>query len=82
MELPMEGYDLSDTLPAAGVAETMPRMVRRPRPQAPWPFPNIAPSQFDGLTPDDRAMLEALTQTFIETAQARRTVKPRGRKIG
>lgn len=82
MELPMEGYDLSDTLPPAGVAESMPRLPRRPRPQAPWPFPNIAPSQFDSLSVDDRAMLEALTLTFIETAQARRTVKPRGRKIG
>lgn len=82
MELPMEGYDLSDTLPPAGVAESMPRPARRARPQAPWPYPNIAPSQFDGLSPEDRAMLEALTQTFIEMAQARRTVKPRGRKIG
>lgn len=82
MELPMEGYDLSDTIPPVGVAETMPRLAKRVRPQAPWPYPNIAPSQFDGLSPEDRAMLEALTQTFIEMAQARRTVKPRGRKIG
>ncbi|WP_263915135.1 helix-turn-helix domain-containing protein [Achromobacter sp. 79A6] len=83
MELPMEGYDLSDTLPpSTGVSESLPRpAARRPRPQAPWPFPNIAPAQFDTLTPDDRAMLEALTQTFIETVQARRGIKPRGRKI-
>lgn len=80
----MEGYDLTDTLPpVSGVSESLPRPAgRRPRPQAPWPFPNIAPAQFDTLTPDDRAMLEALTQTFIEMAQARRGVKPRGRKAG
>lgn len=78
----MEGYDLSDTIPSLGVAETMPRLAKRARPQAPWPYPNIAPSQFDGLSAEDRAMLEALTKTFIEMAQARRTVKPRGRKIG
>jgi transcriptional regulator with XRE-family HTH domain len=81
MELPMEGYDLSDTLAPAGVAETMPRPPKRRRPQAPWPYLSISPSQFDSLSADERAILEALTLAFIETAQARRTVKPRGRKI-
>ncbi|WP_165596381.1 helix-turn-helix domain-containing protein [Achromobacter xylosoxidans] len=81
MELPMEGYDLSDTLPATGVSEPLPRAIaRRGRPLAPWPFPNIAPAQFDTLTADDRLVLEALNQTFIETSQARRGIKPRGRK--
>ncbi|KAG1369143.1 hypothetical protein G6F59_018738 [Rhizopus arrhizus] len=78
----MEGYDLSDTLPPAGGAETKPRLPKRRRPHAPWPYPNIAPSLFDGLSPEDRVQLEALTLTFIETAHARRTVKPRGRKPG
>jgi transcriptional regulator with XRE-family HTH domain len=81
MELPMESYDLSDTLPATGVSEPLPRgMTRRARPLAPWPYPNISPAQFDTLTADDRNTLEALTQTFIESAQARRGIKPRGRK--
>ncbi|MGE8641016.1 MAG: helix-turn-helix domain-containing protein [Achromobacter sp.] len=82
MELPIEGYDLTDTLAPAGIAETMPRLPKRRRPQAPWPYPNIAPSLFDGLSAEDRVQLEALTLTFIETAHARRTVKPRGRKPG
>lgn len=82
MELPMDGYDLSDTLPSSGVSESLPRpATRRPRPQAPWPFPNIPPAHFDTLTPEDLALLEALNQTFIETVQARRGVKPRGRKV-
>ncbi|MNK22151.1 hypothetical protein D3C87_404240 [compost metagenome] len=78
----MDGYDLSNTLPASGVAESTPRPGGRQRPMAPWPYPNISPSQFESLTPDDRMMLEALTQTFIETALLRRGIKPRGRKIG
>ncbi|WYX27104.1 hypothetical protein WJ969_20295 [Achromobacter xylosoxidans] len=43
-------------------------------------LPNIAPAQFDTLTADDRLVLEALNQTFIEASQARRGIKPRGRK--
>ncbi|MEN4920010.1 helix-turn-helix transcriptional regulator [Achromobacter spanius] len=82
MELPMDGYDLSNTMPVSGVAESTPRPGGRARPMAPWPFPNISPSQFDSLTSEDRVMLEALTQTFIETTLLRRGIKPRGRKIG
>ena len=37
----------------------------------------IFPSHFDALTQDERNMLEALVQTYIETAQARRSLKPR-----
>lgn len=77
MELPLDGYDLSNTLPPANVAEPSQRAGRKPRPQAPWPFPNISPSHFDALTQDERNMLEALVQTYIETAQARRSLKPR-----
>lgn len=82
MELPLEAYDLSNTLPVSGVSDAAPRAGGRPRPQAPWPYPNISPSQFESLTADERAMLEALTQTFIETTLLRRGIKPRGRKIG
>ncbi|CAB3874883.1 helix-turn-helix domain-containing protein [Achromobacter mucicolens] len=82
MELPLDAYDLSNTLPVSGVSESAPRPGGRPRPLAPWPYPNISPSQFESLTPDERAMLEALTQTFIETTLLRRGIKPRGRKIG
>lgn len=82
MELPLEAYDLSNTLPVSGVSDAAPRPGGRLRPLAPWPYPNISPSQFESLTPDERAMLEALTQTFIETTLLRRGVKPRGRKIG
>lgn len=81
MELPMESYDLSDTLPTTSLSEPLPRaMTRQTRPLAPWPFPNIPPAQFETLTPDDRVTLEALTQTFIETSQTRRGIKPRSRK--
>lgn len=83
MELPMEGYDLSDTLPAIGVAEAPPRPRGRARPMAPWPYSGIAPSQFELLTPDERTALEAITQTYIEqTLRIRRNAKPRGRKGG
>ncbi len=82
MELPLEGYDLSNTLPVSGVAESAPRPGGRPRPMAPWPFPNISPSHFESLTPEERAMLEALAQTFIETTLLRRGAKSRGRKPG
>lgn len=81
MELPMEGYDLSNTLLPPGIADPAARAGGRTRPMAPWPFPNISPSQFETLTSDDRAMLEALTQTYIEMVQVRRGIK-RGRKIG
>ena len=77
MELPLDGYDLSNTLPPANVAEPAQRAGRKARLQAPWPFPNISPSHFDALTQDERNMLEALVQTYIETAQARRSLKPR-----
>jgi transcriptional regulator with XRE-family HTH domain len=81
MELPMGGYDLSDTLPATGVAESSPRPGGRPRPQAPWPFANISPAQLDALTPDERIGLEAMAATYIEQAlRIRRGAKPRGRK--
>ena len=77
----MGGYDLSDTLPATGVAESSPRPGGRPRPQAPWPFANISPAQLDALTPDERIGLEAMAATYIEQAlRIRRGAKPRGRK--
>ncbi|AXA73407.1 helix-turn-helix transcriptional regulator [Achromobacter insolitus] len=83
MELPVEGYDLSNTLPSPGVAEPQPRPGMRPRPMAPWPFPNISPSQFESLTPEDRLVLESITQAFIEkTILVRRGAKTRGRKLG
>lgn len=83
MELPMSGYDLSDTLPATGVAESTPRPGSRPRPMAPWPFSTISPTQIDLLTPDERIGLEAMAQTYIEHAvRIRRGSKPRGRKTG
>ena len=83
LELPVEGYDLSNTLPAPGVAEPVPRPGGRPRPMAPWPFPNISPSQFESLTADDRLILESITQAYIEkTILVRRGAKTRGRKLG
>lgn len=83
MELPVEGYDLSNTLPSPGLAEPQPRPGMRPRPMAPWPFPNISPSQFESLTPEDRLVLESITQAFIEkTILVRRGAKARGRKLG
>ncbi|MGY6268870.1 helix-turn-helix domain-containing protein [Achromobacter denitrificans] len=83
MELPMGGYDLSDTQPATGVAESPPRPGGRPRPQAPWPFTNISPAQVELLTPDERAGLEAVAQAYIEHAvRIRRSAKPRSRKAG
>jgi transcriptional regulator with XRE-family HTH domain len=83
MELPVEGYDLSNTLPTPGVAEPVPRPGARPRPLAPWPFPNISPSQFESLTADDRLVLESITLAYIEkTVQVRRGAKTRGRKPG
>ncbi|AVG42527.1 helix-turn-helix domain-containing protein [Achromobacter insolitus] len=83
MELPVEGYDLSNTLPSPGLAEPQPRPSMRPRPMAPWPFPNISPSQFESLTPEDRLVLESITQAFIEkTILVRRGAKTRGRKLG
>lgn len=83
MELPMGGYDLSDTLPATGVAESPPRPSGRPRPMAPWPYPNISPAQFESLTADERIVLEAMTLAFIEkSTQVRRSAKPRARKAG
>ncbi|WP_333904210.1 helix-turn-helix transcriptional regulator [Achromobacter insolitus] len=83
MELPVEGYDLSNTLPSPGVVEPQPRPGMRPRPMAPWPFPNISPSQFESLTPEDRLVLESITQAFIEkTILVRRGAKTRGRRLG
>ncbi|MGS1008686.1 helix-turn-helix domain-containing protein [Achromobacter anxifer] len=83
MELPVDGYDLSNTLPTPGVAEPVPRPGGRPRPMAPWPFPNISPSQFESLTADDRLILESITQAYIEkTILIRRGAKTRGRKLG
>lgn len=81
MELPMESYDLSDTLPATGVSEPLPRAIaRRGRPLAPWPYATISPAMLDTLTAEDRVALEAVTLAFIEAMTARRGVKPRCRK--
>lgn len=81
MELPMESYDLSDTLPTTGLSEPLPRpLSRRGRPLAPWPYATISPAMLDTLTAEDRVALEALTLTFIEAMTVRRGVKPRGRK--
>jgi transcriptional regulator with XRE-family HTH domain len=83
MELPMDGYDLSDTLPVTGVAEGPPRASGRHRPHAPWPFFNISPAQVESLTSDERIGLEAIAQTYIEQVlRIRRNAKPRGRKSG
>ncbi|KOF54072.1 MULTISPECIES: helix-turn-helix domain-containing protein [unclassified Achromobacter] len=82
MEPPLESYDLSNTLPPVIVADSANRTSRRPRPQAPWPFPNISPSRFDALSPAERLLLEELNKTFLDTVQAQRTPRPRGRKSG
>lgn len=31
-----------------------------------WPFPRIPPEAFEALTDDERHILEALTQTYLE----------------
>ena len=83
MEISMGRYDLSDTLPATGVAESAPRSGGRALPMAPWPFSNVSPAQVELLTPDERAGLEAMVQVYIEHAvRIHRSAKPRSRKAG
>ncbi|WP_417219140.1 hypothetical protein [Achromobacter spanius] len=41
-----------------------------------WPFPNTPPKLFDALSDDERATLEALTQTYLEQVALRQQRPP------
>ena len=41
-----------------------------------WPFPSIPPELFDTLTDDERAILEALTQTYLDHVAVRQQRPP------
>jgi len=41
-----------------------------------WPYPNIPPELFDTLTDDERAILEALTQTYLDHVALRQQHPP------
>ncbi|HCW20070.1 MAG TPA: hypothetical protein DHL02_19420 [Achromobacter sp.] len=41
-----------------------------------WPYPNIPPELFDTLTDDERTVLEALTQTYLDHVALRRQHPP------
>jgi hypothetical protein len=41
-----------------------------------WPFPNIPPELFETLSNDERVILEALTQAYLEQIELRQRRPP------